>query len=464
MNTNTLQALKLLQNETKAEVFLAGGFVRDYVRNKKSNNLDIVIRKVNKDVITDFLGKYGKCMSVKSDDIFTQKTILFRASNDNREAQISLPRRGKSHIINKNNTLKQDSKCRDYKINALYLPINFTSKKDVIDPIGGLYDIKLRIISPTTPHFFSGSPVRVLRGISLAAKTGYKLDKNLIKTIKENVYRVSWASGDAIRKELNKILLSNKPSVSFRLMNRVGILVYVMPELSRCVGVAQDSRYHKYDVFTHNILTCDNIEPDLVLRLAAVLHDVGKPDTRKMIKGRVTFYKHEIASVKRAQIFLNRLRYDGRTKEAVLNLVRMHMYHYTSEFTNAAVRRFIKRVGINKKNIKSLSKLPLFKLRAAERLGNGLKKDPVTPKQICFEKRIKKVFDSKNDSGITIDINNRIIIDTFNIPPGKEVDNLLNYLTDRVTRNKKLNNRIDLIQITLQYLKNKKYLNKVLNS
>ncbi len=461
---NTLQTLKLLQNKTKAEVFLAGGFVRDYIRNKKSNSLDIVIRKLNKDIIINFLGKYGKCMSVKSDDIFTQKTILFRASNDNREAQISLPRRGKSHIVSKNNTLKQDSKCRDFKINALYLPINFVSKKDVIDPIGGLHDVKLRIISPTTLHFCNRSPARVLRAISLAAKTGYKLDKNLVKTIKENTYKVSWVNSNTVRKELNKILLSNKPSVSFKLMNRIGMLVYVMPELSRCVGVKQDSRYHKYDVFTHNILTCDNINPDLVLRLAAVLHDVGKSDTRKIIKGRVTFYKHEIASVKRAHAFLNRLQYDGGIKYQVLDLIRTHMYHYTREFTDAAIRRFIKRAGINKNNIKNLSELPLFKLRAAERLGNGLKKEPVTPKQISFEKRIKKVFGGNSDPKVTIDINSRIIIDTFNIPPGKEVDNLLGYLTDRATRNKKLNNRIDLVQMTLQYIKNKKCLDKALDN
>lgn len=459
---NTLQALKLLQNETKAEVFLVGGFVRDYIRNKKNNNLSVVIRKVNKDIIVNFLEKYGKCIAVKSDDIFTQKTILFRASNDNREAQISLPRRGKTHIIDKNNTLRQDAKCRDFKINALYLPINFTSKKDVIDPMGGLTDIKLRIVSHTTLHFCNGSPIRVLRAISLAAKTGYKLDKSLIRIIKENKYRVTWVRPDDIRKELNKILLSGKPSIYLKMLQRLGLLIYVMPELSRCVGVKQDSRYHKYDVFTHNILTCDNIEPVLILRLAAVLHDIGKADTRKIIKGRVTFYKHEIASVKRAHTFLNRLRYDGKTKEAVLGLVRMHMYHYTREFTDTAIRRFIKRAGINKENIKNLSELPLFKLRAAERLGNGLKKDPITPKQISFENRIKKVFGDKDDSGVTIDINNRILMETFNIPPGKEVDDLLSYLTERVARNKKLNNRIDLIQITLQYIKNKEHLNKVL--
>ena len=390
---NTLQALKLLQSKTKAEVFLVGGFVRDYVRNKKSNSLSVVIRKMNKDAIVNFLGKYGECRAIKSYDIFTQKTILFRASNDKREAQISLPRRGRKHIVDKNNTLRQDAKCRDFKINALYLPINFTSKKDVIDPMGGLTDIKLRIVSYTIPYFHAGSPIRVLRAVSLAAKTEYRLNKNLLRIISKKKHNITWASPDNVRKELNKILLSHKPSIYLKIMQKVGLLMEVIPELSVCVNLKQNPKHHKYDVFTHCIFTCDNIEPDLVLRLAAVLHDVGKPDTRKIIKGKVTFYKHNIAGVKRAHAFLNRLRYDSKTNYEVLNLIRMHMYYYTREFTDTAVRRFIKNAGINKCNIKNLSKLPLFKLRAAERLGNGLKKNPVTPKQISFEKRIKKVFE-----------------------------------------------------------------------
>ena len=459
---DTLQALKLLQERTKAEVFFVGGFVRDYVRNKKNNNLSIVIRRLDKNAIINFLEKYGKCRVVKSGELFTNNTILFRASSDRREAQISLPRKGKTHIIDKDNTLKQDSKCRDFKINALYLPINFKSKGDIIDPAGGLNDIKLRTIVYTTSYFYR-SPIRILRAISLAAVTGYKLNKDLKKLIRKYKAKLMYATADDIRKELNKILLSNKPSVYLRLMQRLGLLAYVIPELNICVNVKQDSRYHKYDVFTHCIFTCDNIEPTLVLRLAAILHDIGKADTRKMIKGRITFYKHEIASVKRAHALLNRLRYDGHTKEAVLNLVRMHMYHYTREFTDPAVRRFIKRAGINKENIKNLDKLPLFKLRAAERLGNGFKKEAITPKQVSFEKRIKKLFDGDFEEEIDIDINKRIIAETFNLPPGKEVDKILDYLTQRVTLNKKLNNRIDLVQIALQCVKNERYSKKVLH-
>jgi poly(A) polymerase/tRNA nucleotidyltransferase (CCA-adding enzyme) len=195
------------------------------------------------------------------------------------------------------------------------------------------------------------------------------------------------------------------------------------------------------------------------MRLAGVLHDVGKADTRKVIGDRVTFHKHEMVSFKLTRAFLNRLKYDSKTKEEVLTLVRLHMYHYTRDYTNAAVRRFIKRVGINKHNIKDLENIPLFKLRKAERLGNGLKTDPVTQRQRDFEKRIKKVFEAGGGLDLKdLDINGHILIEAFGLDPrkdGKLIGEILRYLLDRVQRDKSVNNRMSLIEMALQYLKTK---------
>ena len=467
----TLQALRLLQDGTKAEVFLVGGFVRDYMRNKKNNDLDIVVRKLDKDNIITFLRKHGRCKEItlsKTSDAFNTDIILFKAFNDTIEAQISLPRRGQKQIADKNNTLRQDAKYRDFRINSLYLPINFRSKKDVIDTkvgYGGLYDIKNRQICMdySAGVLLDMSPVRMIRAVSLAAITGYTIHISIAHAIKSHKHKIVKAPAEAVRKELDKILLSSKPSKHLKFMQKTGLLGYVMPELERCIGIGQDTRYHKYDVFAHCIYTCDNSERTLVLRLAGLLHDVGKVDTRKKISGRITFHKHEMASVKRARAFLNRLRYDGRTKEAVLGLVRMHMYHYTREYTNQAVRRFIKKAGINKNNIDSLGELPLFRLRAAERLGNGLKKEPVTKKQLDFEERIKGVFEAGGGLEVKdLDINGHIIIEAFDLK-GIDIGNLLDHLVVCVSRDKKLNNRMDLIQMSLHYIKSMEHSKKVLS-
>jgi poly(A) polymerase/tRNA nucleotidyltransferase (CCA-adding enzyme) len=294
--------------------------------------------------------------------------------------------------------------------------------------------------------------------VSLAARTGFRIHDDLLDAAKEDSALIIRAPAELIRKEFDKIVLSKKPSRYLKLMNRLNLLHHVSPELAVCIGVKQDSKYHKYDVFTHCIYTCDHTEPDLVMRLAGLFHDVGKPETRKVIDGRVTFHKHEMVSVKKTKAFLNRLKYETKVKEAVLGLVRMHMYHYTREYTDSAVRRFIKKADINKDNIDDLSNFPLFKLRQAERLGNGKKTDPVTPRQRDFEKRIKEIFERGGGLDLKdLEISGSIIMEAFCLEPGKQIGEILSYLLERVQRDKSLNNRMSLIELALQYLKSREH-------
>jgi len=457
----TLEALRLLQDNTKAEVFLVGGFVRDYLRNKKNDDLDIVVRKVSSKAIIAYLKKHGSCKRITlavNSDSFETELILFRGSDDTTIAQLVLPRRGKRQIADRNNTLRQDAKYRDFKINAMYLPINFRSKADVIDVIGGLADIKSRTIACVSgaDDCLSMSPIRVLRAVSLSARTGYKLDADLFAGMRKYSDSIKDVIPEGIRRELNKILLSKKPSKSLKLMQKLGLLKHTMPELNDCVGVTQDTRYHKYDVFVHCIYTCDNTEENLVLRLAGLLHDIGKAGTRKRVGKRVTFHKHEMLSVKLARDFLNRLRYDSKTKTEVLGLIRMHMYHYTREYGDGAVRRFIRKQHITEDMVGTIGDLPLFKLRIAERLGNGLKTDPVTQRQLDFEDRIRKVVSKGGGLRLKdLDIDGHIIKEAFSLKNGEMIGEILNYLLDRVQRDKQLNDRMQLIELTLQYLRSK---------
>ena len=145
----TIEALIKLQEETKAEVYLVGGFVRDLLRRKKNKDLDVVVRKLPIKSIETFLSNYGKVKRVtlsSSNNRIVISHLLFKTSDDTLEAQVSLPKRGVRHIAGSNNTLKQDVKCRDFTINGMYLPINFKSSKDVVDIVNGRKDLSNRLI------------------------------------------------------------------------------------------------------------------------------------------------------------------------------------------------------------------------------------------------------------------------------------------------------------------------------
>jgi putative nucleotidyltransferase with HDIG domain len=459
---NTIEVLQKLEKDTKAEVYLVGGFVRDFLLEKANSDLDTVVRNLSIKRISDFLKKHGKMKFVKLSKVensFDVEVLLFKAHDDTMAAQIKLPTRGKTQISSYKNTLRQDCMHRDFTINALYLPINAKKKSEIIDFVGGVEDLNNKRIVAVGNAMgrIKEHPVRILRGIALAARTGFKLDEDVLFAMRYYTDRgmLSKVHIDNIRTNLNHIVLSHKPSKYLRLMHILGILKIVMPELDSCVGVTQDKRYHKWDVFHHCIFTCDNLDPELSLRLGGLLHDIGKPDTRAVSKNKgITFHKHEMAGVKLAKNLLVKLGYSNAIRKEVLKLVRLHMYHYTREYSDGAVRRFIRKAGITKKDIKNLSEFPLFKLRAAERLGNGFKTLPVTAKQMDFEKRIIKIFEE--DSALRIGdlvVNGNDIMSVFKLEQSEKIGDIQNYLLEKVLDNKDLNNRIDLIRMAGNYLR-----------
>lgn len=450
---NTLNALKKLDTDTTAEVYIVGGFVRDYIRKRDNKDIDIVVRGLELSKVEKFLSDFGKTKQltihkVKGTDTVT--FISFMGENDTAEAQISIVKDKDGPNINA--TLKQDGSYRDFSINAMYMPINSISTKSVIDLFGGKNDIAAKQILTigSAKKKFMESPIRIMRAFSLSARMNYTIANHTKAGISESASLLKHVSGDAIRKELEEILLSSKPSKQFKLMKELGVLKVILPELRACVNCTQETQYHKYDVFDHLINACDNTEPDIVLRLAALLHDIGKPAARKVIDGKITFHKHELFGSKEAGIILKRLHFDNATIMEVVHLIRMHMYHYTRQFSDAGIRRFIQSAGIKEDNLEDIGNFNLFKLRQADRLGNGNRKNPITDRQRDFEKRIVEVFKSSNGFAIKdLDINGDALMEVFNIPPGKQIGNILNYLLNVIIDDPKKNNERNLMEAAL---------------
>ena len=467
----TFDALKALQKAGRedghigASVYIVGGFVRDLLRNKVNDDLDIVATGLPMEYIRKFLSKYGKIKEVvlsKSNDNISVMILLFRGEDD-KEAQISLPRKGKLQEYSESYKIKHDVKSRDFKLNSLYLPINYKSKKEVIDMVGGRQDIVNRTISANgSPNErLKESPIRMLRAVSLAARTEYRIEDSLLNSIIRNAPLIKRCPPEAIRIEFNKILLSRRPSKYIKLLHKTGLLQLFAPEIASCYGVRQDKKYHKYDVFTHIIYTCEMCPPTLLLRMAGLLHDIGKPLTRREDReaGRTTFHKHEIVSTKLAKKFLTRLRYDNTFVDEVLHLVGLHMYHYTREWTAGATRKFIKRAKISDEFLSEdkISDFPLFILRMSERKGNGLKEMSITDRQRDFERKLVELYRKSPVTEIkSLDIDGYIIMDKLQLGPGKEIGKILGYLLDRVVEEPELNEREKLLGLAREYIQNQK--------
>lgn len=456
----TIDILKLLQKSTAAYVYIVGGFVRDLLRGKTNNDLDIVVLGLPVKDLKSFLSKYGVFKEVtlaQTNESLRTAIYLFKAHNDDLTAQISFPRRGKLEIAHHENTLKQDVKVRDFTINSLYLPIDYKSVTDVIDLSGGGVDIQRKIIKANGDPYavIEASPIRMLRAVSLACRSGYVIHKGLKIAISERTALINKCPPDTIRLELNKILLSENPSRGFKLLYNLGLLKVVMPQLHACYGVTQSSKHHKYDVFGHCIKACDHTAANLTLRLAALLHDIGKPRARRIHEnGNITFHNHEIIGAGLAETLLSKLNYDINLKKQVCDLIRLHMYYYTHDFTDAAVRRFVVSIGITEEDIDNISMYPLFQLRMADRLGNGFKKQAVTPRQLELEARIVKCFGDRNTFTVKeLAINGSDIMRFCSVSPGPLVGKTLNYLLDKVLEDPSVNNKEDLINLAWNKVK-----------
>jgi poly(A) polymerase/tRNA nucleotidyltransferase (CCA-adding enzyme) len=463
MSSKTIEALRSLEKDFKpdkgTEVFIVGGFVRDLLRKKQNKDIDVVVRNITLEEVKNYLSKHGKVKELSIHHIKGAapiKFVSFTAHDDTLEAQIALTRGHKKGAKPGTGTLLKDSKFRDFTINAMYLPISTINPKKVIDYVGGKNDITAKQVLSVgnAAHKFRMSPIRIMRAFSLSARTGYKLSNHVKHAIKDCANLLKKVPGEPIRHELEEILMSSKPSVQLKQMQSLGVLKVILPELDKCFNCTQDKKHHKYDVFTHLIYTCDNADADLILRLAGLLHDIGKPESRKEIgKDKVTFYLHEVVGAKIATNILRRLKYSEAIIKEVTHLIRMHMYHYTRDYTDAGVRRFIIKAGIEKHHLDNLSNFPLFKLRQAERLGNGFKKNPITPRQKDFQDRITRVFNES--SGLTIKdlaINGNDVMSLFRIDPGPEIGKLLKKLIELVLEDPDLNDRKVLLHFVLDLI------------
>lgn len=447
-----IRILKKLSREAPAELYYAGEYARDILRRKKSGRVEIVIRDLPFQKIFGYLKKHFKNIYVAKD-----KSFLSFLS-DHSEITVKLPQKGNKH--SPYFTLRDDSKSRGFTIDAMYMPITSHKKSGVIDFYHGRSNIKSRKIKTIgrSEIAVKRNPLLMIKAVALSSKINYRIDNNLFYAIRANSELLSKIPVEGIRDAFIEIILSNKPSRYLKIMNDSNVLNQIMPELSICSGVAQNKKYHKYDVFGHCLAACDSVEPNLILRLAALFHDIGKAQTMEEIvkdgTPRVTFYNHEVVGSKVSKKIMRRLHFDREVIHEVSDLVYNHMYNYEPKiWTDAAVRRFIKKVRISKADLEDLDNMPLFLLRKADRAANGLNLSEVSLRQYNLQDRIKQVYAKAKALHITdLSINGSDIMEHFKLKPGPTVGHVLNYLLSIVIEDQSLNTKKKLIEEASKYL------------
>ncbi len=337
------------------------------------------------------------------------------------------------------NSIEEDLCRRDFTINAIAFDL---IARRLIDPHEGIADLERRIVRCVgrPDERFGEDALRLLRCIRIAGQLEFKIEENTYASLIRSAEGLAAVASERIRDELNRILEQLHPAVSFERLFETGLLDRFLPELSECYGVSQN-RYHAYDVFYHSLAAVDHAPRDnRIVRLAALFHDLGKVDARREIDGRVTFYNHQAWSARKANAIMRRLRYPNEERQRVVHLIQQHMFHYGSEWTDSAIRRFMRTVGLDQLG-------DLFSTRSADSLGNGLRRSARSVELEELQDRIARMLEKETALSVRdLEIGGRDLMNELRIDQGPIIGLILDRLLEEVLDDPSRNVRSALLK------------------
>jgi len=446
---------KVIKSITKAitgtqfenNTYIVGGFVRDKIMGKVSNDLDIVVALPNGGIdLAHFLFHNG----ISSRPVIFERFGTAQVVINEHKIEFVMTRKESYKINNrkpdvKPGTIEEDVYRRDFTVNSLVMNV---INSEILDISGmGIPDIETKIIRATSnpKSIFAEDPLRMLRAIRFAIQLGFSIEEETLDGIVANAQMLKNLSRERIRDELIKILLSPTPAKGIRMMIDFGIMHYVILELVRLKGVTQN-KYHDKDMLDHTLQVLQNTPEDTILRLSALLHDIAKPQTKTRDEKGIHFYHHEIAGAKLSRKILTNLKFPKETIGKVSKLIKNHMRlksfgNDLENLSDVAVRRLMLQLGTNLES--------LLLLIHADNLSHA--KEYCLPNQVSnLKKRI--AYNLKKINGKKLPVTGTDIMLHFEMSEGQNVGKILKqaheiWLKHPLWSKAKILNKIELEEV-----------------
>ena len=438
LNDKVFRIISEVVTAESTEAYVTGGWVRDCLlkRDHPGKDIDIVVIGSGIDMARKTASKIDPHIKVKVFRNFG--TAMFRWNDYEIEfvgARKESYMRGSRKPVVENGTLEDDQRRRDFTINALAISLNKATYGKFLDPFGGTDDLGKKIIrTPLDPVItFTDDPLRMIRAVRFASQLGFSIDETTFRAISENAERIRIVSQERIITEINKIMMCDKPSKGFRLLERSGLLCLIFPELDNLKGVEKkDGKAHK-DNFLHSLEVLDNISrktDNIWLRWAALLHDIAKPVTKKYTpETGWSFHGHEYKGSKMIPDIFRKLKLPlNEHMKYVQKLVDLHLRPIAlsqEEITDSAVRRLLFEAGDDIDDLMLLCEADITSK-------NEIRKTMHLENFGIVREKLREIEEKDALRKFQPPVNGEEIINTFGIRPGKEVGIIKNAIREAI--------------------------------
>ena len=435
--SNISKIISDLSREIQIDAYLVGGCVRDLMLNPSKDAIDVDImvegdgiafakilaQKINVPKIVPFKKFATAKIPFKEFEIEVASARLEKYDKSSRSpSEVTL------------SNIQDDLLRRDFTVNAMAVSLNEQNFGEFFDPFNGMEDLNNKILkTPLDPDItFSDDPLRMMRAAYFASKLSLDIEPSCFESIKNNAERITIVSQERKTNELFKILGTKKPSIGLDILQQSGLMTFIFPEISVMYGLDQSNEYHHKDIFYHTLEVVDNaakLSEKLDLRLAALVHDIAKPKTRRLSKSKgYTFYGHDDVGARMLKGISTNMKFSNSTRDYITKLTSLHLRPISlakKDVTDSAIRRLIVDAGeeiddlmklcradITTKNPKNITKY----------LGNF---DRV-------EKRMNEVIEIDELKAFQSPVRGDEIMKMFDLPPGKEVGKIKTMVEDAI--------------------------------